>query len=51
MRIEVDNLAPNGPAVWLVGVCVAVAWFLQVLADGWKSPGHDETSPDGTKSG
>ena len=23
----------NGPAVWLVGVCVAVAWFLQVLAD------------------
>ena len=25
-------LAANGPAVWLVGVCVAVAWFL-------KSPG------------
>ena len=27
-------VAYNGPAVWLVGVCVAVAWFLQVLADG-----------------
>ena len=29
-----NTLKPNGPAVWLVGVRVAVAWFLQVPADG-----------------
>jgi hypothetical protein len=27
----------DGPAVWLVGVYVVVAWFLQVLVDGRKS--------------
>jgi hypothetical protein len=37
-----NGLTPNGPAVWLVGVCVAVAWFLQVLADDWRVRVHDE---------
>jgi hypothetical protein len=27
-------MKPNGPAVWLVAVCVAVAWFLPVPVDG-----------------
>ena len=39
------TLTHNGPAVWWVTVCVAVAWFLQVPADGWKVRGHDEAVP------
>ena len=38
----VVEVAPNGPAVWLVGVSVAVAWFLQVQVNLREPTGHDE---------
>ena len=34
----------NGPAVWWVAVCVAVAWFLQVLVEVRKVTRHDNLS-------
>ena len=36
-------MQPNGPAVWLGAVCVAVPSFLPVLVDGSEAKGHDET--------